>query len=109
MGMARRDMTDSKTQRRRRAAEYWDTHGIDEAAGKTVQVEVENPLSSVLSVRVGAAHLGNLKALAETQGVGITTMAEKILAKALEEPANPQLVQSLSRRKVDKVSVEGED
>ena len=95
-------MTNSKAQRRRRAAEYWGKHGIDEAAGKTVQVEVENPLSSVLSVHIGAAQLGNLKALAETQGVGITTMAEKILAKALEAPANPQLVQALPRRKVDK-------
>ena len=94
-------MTDCKAPRRRKAAEYWDKHGIDEAAGKTVQVEVENPLSSVLSVHVGAAHLGNLKALAETQGVGITAMAEKILAKALEEPANPQLAQSHSRRKGD--------
>ena len=94
-------MTDSKAQRRRKAAEYWDKRGIDEAAGKTVQVEVENPLSSVLSVHIGAAQLGNLKALAETQGVGITTMAEKILAKALEEPANPQLVQVLPRRKSD--------
>lgn len=92
-------MTDSKILRRRRAAEYWDMHGIDEAAGDTVQVEIESPLSSVLSVHVGAAHLGNLKALAETQGVGITAMAEKILATALEEPANPQLVQSHLRRK----------
>ena len=92
-------MTDSKAQRRRKAAEYWDMHGIDEAAGETVHVEDENPLSSVLSVHVGAAHLGNLKALAETQGVGITAMAAKIIAKALEEPANPQLVQSHSRRK----------
>lgn len=89
-------MTNSKAQRRRRAAEYWDKRGIDEAAGKTVQVEVENPLSSVLSVHIGAAQLGNLKALAETQGVGITTMAEKILAKALEAPANPQLVSTCS-------------
>lgn len=94
-------MTDSKAQRRRKAAEYWDKHGIDEAAGETIQVEIESPLSSVLSVHVGAAHLGNLKALAETQGVGITAMAEKILAKALEEPANPQLAQFHSRRKGD--------
>ena len=94
-------MTNSKAQRRREAAEYWDKHGIDEAAGETVQVEVEIPLSSILSVHVGAAHLGNLRALAETQGVGMTAMAEKILAKALEEPANPQLVQSHLRRKGD--------
>ena len=94
-------MTDTKAQRRRKAAEYWDKYGIDEAAGEAVQVEVESPLSSILSVHVGAAHLGNLKALAETQGVGITTMAAKILAKALEEPANPQLVQSHLRRKGD--------
>ena len=92
-------MTNTKTRRRRKAAEHWDKHGIDEAAGETVQVEVESPLSSILSVHVGAAHLGNLKVLAETQGVGITAMAEKILAKALEEPANPRLVQSHSRRK----------
>ena len=94
-------MTDSKARRRRKAAEYWDKHGIDEAAGETVQVEVENPLSSILAVHVGAAHLGNLKALAETQGVGITAMAEKILAKVLEEPAHSSTFQSHSRRKGD--------
>ncbi len=72
-------------QRRKAAAAYWDTHGIDEADGEVVDVEVETPLAAVLSVRVDPTRYAKLKRLAKDRNLPITSMAKAILAEALDD------------------------
>ncbi len=88
----------SRKETRREVAEYWDAHGIDEAAdeGEEVEVEVKTPLSAVLSLRLDPKHLDKLKLLARAQDTGVTTMARRILYRALDEPGNQLVLQALS-------------
>ncbi len=88
----------SRKERIREAAEYWNAHGIDEAAdeGEEVEVEVKTPLSAVLSLRLDPKHLNKLKLLARAQDTGVTTMARRILCRALDEPGNQLVLQALS-------------
>jgi len=81
----------SKIHRRREAAEYFDTHGLDETLHedeKEVEVEVRKPLSAILSIRIDEDHLAKLKRLAKSEGIGITTMARKLLSEALDGHTN---------------------
>ncbi len=72
-------------QRRKAAAEHWDTHSIDEADGEVVNVEVATPLSTLLSIHVDAAQYAKLKRLAKKRNIPITSMAKAILAEALDD------------------------
>lgn len=70
---------------RETAAAYWDTYAIDEADGEVVDVEVQTPLSAILSIHVDAAQYAKLKRLAKERNLPITSMAKAILAEALDE------------------------
>ena len=82
---------ESRAQRRRDAAEYWDSHDINEGvASDDVQgpIEVHKPLSAMLSLRLDDDDLAKLKLVAKARGVGLTTMARKLLHQCLEDPNN---------------------
>ncbi len=85
----------SKPLDRREAAEYWDTHSVDEVESEEVEIEVKKPLSAVLTVRLDPDHLKKLKLLARAQGIGVTTMARHILEQALERPGSQLVLQAL--------------
>ncbi len=70
------------------AAEYFATHEMGEADENTeeVEFEVKRPLSAVLSIRLDQEHLKKLKQLARAQEVGVTTLARRLLTKALDNP-----------------------
>ena len=68
------------------AAENWDEHGIDESDGEVVDVEVQAPLSAILSIRLDAKRHAKLKNMAKKRGLPITAMAQAILTEALDEP-----------------------
>ena len=72
---------------RKEAAEYWDIHAIGEH-GEEGAIEVKKPLSTILSLRVDDDLLKKLKVLAKAQGVGVTTMARRLLYKASEKPSS---------------------
>ncbi len=72
-------------QRRKAAAKHWDTHSIDEADGEVVNVEVQTPLSTVLSIHVEAAQYTRLKRLAKERNLPVNSMAEAILAETLDQ------------------------
>ena len=67
------------------AAEYWDEHGIDETDGVEVEVDVQAPLSAILSVRLAATRYARLKRIAKKRDLPITSMARSILAETLDE------------------------
>ena len=71
--------------RRKAAAEYWDEHGIEESYGEVVDVEVQAPLSAILSIRLDATRYAKLKCIARKRGLPITAAAQKVLAEALDE------------------------
>ncbi len=79
-------MTHDTTQHRKATAEHWDVHGIDETDGEVVNVEVQSPLSAILSIRLDAERHARLKHMAKKRGLPITTMAQAILTEALDEP-----------------------
>lgn len=85
----------NKPMDRREAAEFWDTHGVDEVESEEVEIEVKKPLSAVLTVRLDPDHLKKLKLLARAQGIGVTTMARRILEQALEKPGSQLVLQAL--------------
>ncbi len=81
----------SKAQRRREAAEYWDTHGIDEGVTDDdveEAFEVRKPLAAMLTFRLDEDDLAKLKLIAETRNVGITTMARMLLHQSLTSSKN---------------------
>jgi hypothetical protein len=49
-----------------------------------VDIEVKQPLKTILSLRLEDQHLAKLKALARTQRTGITTLARNLLSDALD-------------------------
>jgi hypothetical protein len=78
-----------KSQRRKEAADYWDSHGIDEdVIDVQGHVEVRKPLSAMLSLRLDEDDLTKLKLVAKARGVGVTTMARELLHQRLENPEN---------------------
>ena len=82
---------DDRAQGRREAAEFWDSHGIDEGAQDfdvEERVEVRKPLSAMLSIRLDQDDLSQLKVIAGSQGVGVTTMARMLLHKGLDGARN---------------------
>lgn len=72
-------------ERRKVAAKHWDTHGIDEAEGEEVEVDVQTPLSAILSIRLDPTRYAKLKRLAKERNLPITSMAKAILAETLDE------------------------
>ena len=72
-------------QRRKAAAEHWDTHSVDEADGEVVDVKVQTPLSAILSIRLDATRYAKLKRLAKERDLPITSMAKAILAETLDD------------------------
>lgn len=79
-------MNHTKFHRRIAAANYWDRHGIDEADGEEVDVEVENPLSAILAIRLDSARYAKLKRLAGKRKMPVTATAKAMLTEALDEP-----------------------
>lgn len=73
---------------REEEAAFWDSHSIASYIREMepVEVEVKKPLTHVLSVRVDREDLRKLDALAQTLGVGITTMARMLIKGALRKP-----------------------
>jgi hypothetical protein len=87
-----------KTQRRREAAKFWESHGIDEgvvADDVAEHLEVRKPLSAMLSLRLDEDDLAKLKLIAKAQGIGVTTIARMLLHQCLEDPNNQQVLQAL--------------
>ena len=78
-------MNRDKAQVREAAAEYWDTHSIDEADGEVVDVKVRSPLSAILSIHLDADRYAKLKRMAKDHDLTITSMTKAILVKALDE------------------------
>ena len=82
----------NRAQRRREAAQYWDSHDVTEGAANDDDVgepiEVRKPLSAMLTLRLHDDDLAKLKLVAKTQGVGLTTMARILLHRSLEDPKN---------------------
>ena len=88
-------MTENEPKRsRKEAAEYWETHNLDEVEGEGQEVEivVRKPLSSVFSIRLAAEDVEQLREMANAQGVGPTTMARKLLRQCLSDRSS-RLVQ----------------
>ena len=81
-------MTENEPMRsRKEAAEYWETHTIDEVAGEDPQEEevvVRPRLSSVFSIRLDPEDVKHLREMASAQGVGATTMARMLLRQCLK-------------------------
>lgn len=91
-------MTELDTKsRRRKAAEYFETHSIDEDEADTEEVtlEVRKPLSIILSLRLDEADMSKLRQLAKTQGIGLTTMARMLIHQGLEDPKKQMVLQAL--------------
>jgi hypothetical protein len=65
------------------ARKYWDSHGVDEVPGEEVEIEVRQPLSHVLSVRLDNDDFQTLKAMAKSKKIGMTTLARQLLHEAL--------------------------
>lgn len=68
------------------AAEHWDNHGIDESDGEEVNVEVETPLSAILSIRLDPTRYARLKRIAAKRKMPVTSVAKNILVEALDKP-----------------------
>ena len=68
-----------KIHRRIAAAKHWDKHGIDESDGEEVDVEVEMPLSAILSIHLDAERYASLKRIAKKRNVPVSSVARKIL------------------------------
>ena len=79
-------MSEDRANRRVAAAKHWDKHGIDEADGEEVAVEVETPLSVALSIGLDPARYDNLKRIAKKRNLPVTSVAKNILVKAFDEP-----------------------
>jgi len=65
------------------ARKYWDSHSIDEVEGEEVEVEVRQPLSHVLSVRIDNDDFQTLKVMAKNKKIGVTTLARQLLHESL--------------------------
>ena len=92
-----------RTRRRREAAKFWDSHGIDEAVvvdDVEERLEVRKPLTATFTVRLLEDDLAKLKSLAKSQGIGMTTMARKLLHQCLENPKNELVLQALRSEQV---------
>lgn len=85
----------AKSLSRREAAQHFDAHGIDEFEGEEVEVQAKRPLSTVLSLRLDDEHLGKLRLLAKAQGIGVTTMARRLLQQGLDRPGSEFLFEAL--------------
>jgi len=74
-----------KFRNREEEAAFWDTHSLTDYLDEieSVDVEIKEPLSHVLSVRIDSKDAKELETLAKGQGVGITTMARVLLKQAL--------------------------
>ena len=94
-----------RTQRREQAAEFWDSHGIDEAVDDDaeVHVQVRKPLSAMLSLRLAQDDLDKLRLIARNQGVGQTTMARMLLHQSLEDPQEPSILPAVRPDEVAEV------
>ena len=68
------------------AAKHWDKHGIDESDGEEVNVEVETPLSAILSIRLDPTRYARLKRIAAKRKMPVTSVAKNILVEALDKP-----------------------
>jgi hypothetical protein len=78
-----------KSLRRDEARKRFDTHGIEDASGEEVDVEVKPVLSAMLSLRLDQEHFKKLKTLARARKTGVTTLARRILQEALDDSAAP--------------------
>lgn len=67
-------------------AKFWDTHSLADLqdALEPIEIEVEQPLGHILSVRLESAAFRRLTAIAQQRGVGFIALAEAWLLDALE-------------------------
>ena len=70
-----------------RAAEYWDTHSVTDENSEPVAepVALKKPLSSVFSVRLDRDDVAKLRSMARANGIGPTTMARRLLRRAIND------------------------
>ena len=71
----------------RQAARYWDTHSVtdDNSVPVDEPPALKKPLTSVFSIRLDQDDVAKLRAMARANGIGPTTMARKLLRRAINE------------------------